>query len=118
MFYIRFTPVHPEGYPKIEYSCEDKNPHAPFYQKKSPDDACRCEYSTRGEAEWGVISYSLRNSYWTKGTRYELLAEVVEIPEHRTEQLPGALDDALNNEWHEGIEIADWAEKAAKRVGI
>ena len=34
------------------------------------------------------------------------------------EQLPGALDDALNNEWHEGIEIADWAEKAAKRVGI
>ena len=34
------------------------------------------------------------------------------------EQLPGALDDALNNEWHEGIEIADWAEKAANRVGI
>ena len=91
MFYIRFTPVHPEGYPKIEYSCEDKNPHAPFYQKKSPDDACRCEYSTRGEAEWAVVRYNQIVGSLTKGTRYELLAEVVEIPDRKIE-LPSAPD--------------------------
>lgn len=33
-------------------------------------------------------------------------------------QLGCSIDDALANEWQEGISTEEWAERAAKRVGI
>lgn len=34
------------------------------------------------------------------------------------EQIDVWVDDALNNEWNEGISVTEWAEKAATKVGI
>ena len=32
--------------------------------------------------------------------------------------LPKSLNDALNNEWIEGISVSKWADRAAAKVGI
>jgi hypothetical protein len=52
----------------------------------------------------------------------ELLAErlttAVDGNEFLAEQLPHSLDDALNNTWIEGLTVAEWAEMAARKVGI
>lgn len=80
MFLIKLTPVHPDGYPKDSPDFQDKNPHAPFFQKArfgGPDSA----YATLGEATQAAVACYLETNHPTrgvKGTRYELRAEIVQ----------------------------------------
>jgi hypothetical protein len=78
MFYVQYTPVHPEGYPKF-FKDRRKSLTDPFLSRMSIGSAYT-KFATRAEAEELVDAYhDLVNAPGGgAGTRYELKAEVIE----------------------------------------
>ncbi len=79
MFRVQFTPLHPEGYPKVGSSYKNKDPHAPFFQRHSVGGPY-CKYATRDEARAAAQAfYDLMGGVQNGSSRYDLRADVVEV---------------------------------------